>query len=46
MKSWYSIYGTDAIINFNKNGKVLPSTALLNTPIVVRLRKYFIEHFM
>ncbi|AFE49122.1 hypothetical protein [Rickettsia prowazekii] len=43
-KPWYSIYGIDPIINFNTNGKVLPSTALINTPPIVRLRKWILKH--
>lgn len=44
LKPWYSIYGIEPIINFNTNGKVLPSTALINTPPIVRLRKWVIEN--
>ena len=44
VKPWYSIYGIDPIINFNTNGKVLPSTALINTLPIVRLRKWVIEY--
>ncbi|HJD55767.1 MAG TPA: hypothetical protein LFW21_03875 [Rickettsia endosymbiont of Pyrocoelia pectoralis] len=41
LKSWYSVYGIEPIINFSSEGKVLPSTALLNTPPLVKLRKWY-----
>lgn len=44
-KAWYSVYGANPLINFNKTGKALPSTALLNTPPIVILRKWLLSHF-
>lgn len=44
-KIWYSVYGSDPVINFSNNSKSMPSTALLNTPLLVYLRKLYIEHF-
>lgn len=46
LKSWYTIYGSDPIINFGTTGKTLPSSALLNFPGLVDLRKWLIENFM
>jgi hypothetical protein len=46
LKSWYSMYGSDPLINFSVTGKTLPSSALLNFPLLVNLRKWFIERFM
>ncbi|ABE04611.1 hypothetical protein A3306_07130 [Rickettsia bellii] len=45
LKAWYSIYGIDPVINFNTNGKALPSTALINTSPIVKLRKWISENF-
>jgi hypothetical protein len=42
-KHYYSIYGSDPLINFNKQGKSLPSTSLLNIPPIVYIRKKIIE---
>lgn len=44
-KAWYSVYGIDPLINFNKYGKTLPSTSLLNIAPVVYIRKKIIEYF-
>ncbi len=38
-KIFYSLYGANPWLNFNKSAKSLPSTALLNLPPVVFLRK-------
>jgi len=46
LKSWYSVYGSDPVVNLSETGKELPSSALLNTPLIVRLRKFYIENFM
>lgn len=46
LKAWYTIYGTDPLVNFGTTGKTLPSSALLNFPGLVDLRKWFIENFM
>jgi len=45
LKIWYSVYGTEPIINFSTHGKVLPSTALVNTLPIIKLRKWIIENF-
>ncbi len=42
-KIWYTVYGADPLINFNSKGKTLPSTALLNTPPIVYLRKWWLN---
>lgn len=46
LKAWYTVYGADPVINFNATGKTLPSSALLNFPGLVNLRKWFIQNFM
>jgi len=46
LKTWYSVYGADPVINLNKNGKTLSSTAILNIPPLVWIRKWWIENFM
>lgn len=41
-KVWYTVYGADPVVNFQNNGKALPSTGLLNTPPIVHMRKWWI----
>lgn len=40
-KIWYTLYGTEPLIDFSRGYKNLPSTALLNLPPVVWIRKQF-----
>lgn len=42
-KIWYTTYGTDPLINLSSKGKTLPSSALLNTPPIVYLRKWWLN---
>lgn len=38
-KAWYTVYGTEPVINFGDSSKKLPSTGILNLAPIVWLRK-------
>lgn len=46
LKAFYTLYGNEPVINFNKNGKTLSSTSLLNFTPLVYLRKYFVDKLL